>query len=101
MTPGQLNTELFDGVESSALSRFVGPTVEVKDLAMRIVGMVDRGEGGVIAEPAYARWIGVVGLLPVGLQKVARGFSGVDVAMDGWVMKRKKGQTKSGTKKGE
>lgn len=96
-----MNTELFDGVESSALSRFVGPTVEVKDLAMRVVGMVERGEGGVVAEPAYARWIGVVGLLPVGLQKVARGVSGVDVAMDGWVMKREKGGTKSGIKKGD
>lgn len=98
MTPGQLNTDLFDGVESSALSRFVGPTVEVKDLAMRVVGMVERGEGGVVAEPAYARWIGVVGLLPVGLQKVARGVSGVDVAMEGWVMKRK-GQRQSSGKK--
>ena len=78
----------------------MGPTVEVKDLAMKIVGMIDRGEGGVITEPAYARWIGVLDLLPVGLQKAARGFSGVDVAMDGWVMKRRRGQMNSSEKKG-
>ena len=72
--------------------------MEVKDLAMKIVGKIDKGEGGMITEPAYARWIGVLELLPTGLQKVARRVSGVDVAMDGWVMKRR-GHTKSNGKK--
>lgn len=98
VTTGQLSTELFNGVASSAFSRFVGPTVEVKDLAMQIVGMIDGGEGGVVTAPAYTRWIGVLGLLPLGLQKVARGFSGVDVAMNGWVTKRRGRTTGSGEK---
>lgn len=56
----------------------MGPRVEVREVAMRIVGMVDRGEGGEVRMPAYARWIGGLGVLPVGLQRALRQLSGVD-----------------------
>lgn len=56
----------------------MGPRVEVREVAMRIVGMVDRGEGGEVRMPAYARWIGGMGALPVGWQRALRELSGVD-----------------------
>ncbi len=56
----------------------MGPRVEVREVAMRIVGMVDRGEGGEVRMPAYARWIGGMGALPVGVQRALRELSGVD-----------------------
>ena len=56
----------------------MGPRVEVREVAMRIVGMVDRGEGGEVRMPAYARWVGGMGALPVGVQRALRELSGVD-----------------------
>lgn len=47
---------------------------------MKIVGMIDGGEGGDVRMPAYARWIGWMGVLPVGVQKLMRGLSGIDEA---------------------
>ena len=83
VTPGQLSTDMFGDVQLGWLARFLGPVVEVKDLAMKIVRMVDDGNGGVISEPAYTRWIAVLDLLPVGLQKLVREWTGVDTAMGG------------------
>lgn len=57
--------------------------VEVRELALKLVAMIDSGEGGVLALPAYARWIGWYGVLPGGLQRVARWVSGIDRAMVG------------------
>lgn len=56
----------------------MGPRVEVREVAMRVVGMVDRGEGGEVRMPAYARWIGGMGALPVGVQRALRELGGVD-----------------------
>ena len=70
------------------IGQFFGPVVEVQNLAMKIVGMVDAGRGGVIAEPAYARWIAWLGILPIGLQKVLRRWA-VDTAMAGFREKKK------------
>lgn len=58
--------------------------VEVRELAVKLVAMIDSGEGGVLAEPAYARWIAWLAVLPVGLQKLLRSWSGVDDAMAGF-----------------
>ena len=55
VTPGQLSTNLFQGVETP--SSFLGPVVETVELAREIVKMVDLGMSGEISLPLYARWI--------------------------------------------
>lgn len=81
VAPGQLDTQLFGSIKLRGWWRnFFGPVVGAGEVAVRIVEMIDRGEGGVVSEPAYARWIAWLGVLPVGVQKVVRGWSGVDDA---------------------
>lgn len=80
VTPGQLSTTLFAGVETP--SSFFGPVVEPVELAKEIVRMIDAGESGEISMPLYARWIEWMNVLPVSLQRLARRISGVDKAME-------------------
>lgn len=80
VTPGQLSTSLFEGLETP--SSFWGPVVEPVELAREIVRMIDAGESGYISMPLYARCIDWLHVLPAGLQKYARAFSGVDRAME-------------------
>lgn len=89
VTPGELDTGLFAGVRLGWVGRFFGPVVEVRELAVKLVTMIDSGEGGLLAVPAYARWIAWIGVLPAGLQKVLRKWSGVDRAMGGFGSKEK------------
>lgn len=84
VTPGQLDTGLFAGVQVGRVGRFFGPVVEVGELAVKLVAMIDGGEGGVLAVPAYARWIGWIAVLPYGFQRELREWSGVDRAMAGF-----------------
>lgn len=58
--------------------------VEVREIAVKLVAMIDSGEGGVLALPAYARSIAWLAVLPVGAQKILRSWSGVDDAMAGF-----------------
>lgn len=94
VAPGQLSTSLFAGLQQNRIRDFFGPLVDVKELAMRIVWMIDQGEGGVVAMPAFARHIGWVGILPAGLQKLARWGSGVDSAMPAMLQRRARSETK-------
>ena len=81
---GQLDTQMFGNVHLRGWSRnFFGPVVGAGDVAAKIVEMIDRGEGGVVSEPAYARWIAWLGVLPVGLQRLAKSWAGVDDAFIG------------------
>ena len=82
VTPGQLGTKLFAGVETP--SGFFGPVVEPVELAREIVRMVDGGVSGEISLPLYARWIDWLHVLPPGVQRVLRGISGMDRAMEGF-----------------
>ncbi len=79
VTPGQLNTPLFEGVKTP--SSFFAPIVEPVDVAKDIIARIDAGESGVLAMPLYARWAGWLNVLPVGVQRIARWTSGVDVGM--------------------
>ena len=94
VAPGQLSTPLFAGLQQNRIREFFGPLVEVRELAMKIVWMIDQGEGGVIAMPAFARHIAWVAILPAGLQKLARWGSGVDSAIPAMLQRRAKGETK-------
>lgn len=84
VTPGQLDSGMFAAVRLGWARRFFAPVVEVRELAVKLVAMIDSREGGVLAVPAYARWIAWLAVLPVGLQKALRGWSGVDDAMAGF-----------------
>lgn len=83
VTPGQLDTGLFSNIKLGWVRNFFGPVVEVRELAVQLVRMIDEGEGGLLAMPAYARWIVCLDILPAGLQKLVRGWTGVDIAMVG------------------
>jgi NAD(P)-dependent dehydrogenase (short-subunit alcohol dehydrogenase family) len=82
VTPGQLGTNLFAGVQTP--SSFLGPVVEAPELAREIVRIVDEGVSGEISLPLYAKWVGVLQVLPFSLQRLARWVSGVDTAMEGF-----------------
>lgn len=84
VAPGQLDTQMFGDVKLRGWSRnFFGPVVGAGEVAVKIVEMIDRGEGRVVSEPAYARWIAWLGVLPVGLQRVAKSWAGLDDAFAG------------------
>ena len=85
---GQLDTQMFGNVRLRGWTRnFFGPVVGAGEVAVRIVEMIGRGEGGVVSEPAYARWIAWLGVLPVGFQKMAKSWAGTDDAFAGDVRK--------------
>ncbi|KAF6224429.1 hypothetical protein HO133_011006 [Letharia lupina] len=91
VAPGQLDTQMFGNVKLRGWSRnFFGPVAGAGEVAIKIVEMIDRGEGGVVSEPAYARWIAWLGVLPVGLQRMAKSWAGTDDAFAGDVRKSSK-----------
>lgn len=81
VTPGQLATGLFANIRLGPVARFFAPVVEVRELALRLVNMINAGEGGVLALPAYAGWIAWFGILPLGVQSRLRDWSGLDGAV--------------------
>lgn len=84
VTPGQMDSGMFATVRLGWARRVFAPVVEVRELAVKLVAMIDSGEGGVLALPAYVRWIAWLAVLPLGAQKVLRSWSGVDDAMAGF-----------------
>ncbi|KAH9825705.1 protein dhs-3-like [Teratosphaeria destructans] len=92
VTPGQLSTSLFQGVQTP--SSFFGPVVEPVELAREIVKMVDAGESGEISLPLYARYIDWLHVLPAGLATIARWTSGMDRAMEGFTGGRDAAETR-------
>lgn len=88
---GQLDTQMFGNVKLRGRSRnFFGPVVGAGEVAVKIVEMIDSGDGGVVSEPVYARWIAWLGVLPVGLQRMAKSWAGMDDAFGGDVRKSSK-----------
>lgn len=84
VAPGQLDTQMFGNVKLRGWSRnFFGPVAGAGEVAVKIVKIIDRGEGGVVSEPTYARWIAWLGVLPVGLQRIAKTWAGTDDAFAG------------------
>lgn len=79
VTPGQLSTALFEGVKTP--SRFFAPIVEPVEVAKEIIATIDKGESDILAMPLYTRWAGWLNVMPVGVQRVARWMSGIDVGM--------------------
>ena len=54
-----------------------------RELLDRMREAVERGEGGVIRMPFYAKCVPVLGVLPGGVQRVVRWWSGIDRAIVG------------------
>jgi len=76
-----MDTPLFEGVRTPWYARFVGPVLESKDVAKRVVGLLDRGEGGTLRLPAYAWCLNAYGVLPGALQRCVRWIGGIDAAV--------------------
>lgn len=83
VTPGQLSTPLFYGVQTP--NAFFAPVVEPVDVAKEIIAAIDQGTNAAIGMPLYARWVDWYNVLPLGLQAVARRLVGVDVAMNSFI----------------
>jgi short-subunit dehydrogenase len=83
VTPGQLSTPLFSGVQTP--SNFFAPIIEPVEVAKEVIAAIDGGSSADLAMPLYARWIDWINVLPVGVQRVARWASGVDIAMKTFV----------------
>jgi NAD(P)-dependent dehydrogenase (short-subunit alcohol dehydrogenase family) len=80
--PGQLDTQLFaDNTSVPFYAHFFGPVLEAKDLAKEIVKTIERGDGGVIRLPFYAKFMPFYAGLPGTLQLFVRWFSGIDRAI--------------------
>lgn len=60
------------------LQRFLGPVIGAREVAMAIVKLLDQGKGGEVRLPAYAAMIPWLFILPSGLGRLLRDFSGVD-----------------------
>ncbi|KAK0706532.1 hypothetical protein B0T26DRAFT_743765 [Lasiosphaeria miniovina] len=79
VTPGQLSTPLFYGVQTP--NAFLAPVVEPVDVAKEIISAIDNGHSAAIGMPLYARWVEWYNVLPLGIQAVVRSLAGLDVAM--------------------
>ncbi|EDN96026.1 hypothetical protein SS1G_12232 [Sclerotinia sclerotiorum 1980 UF-70] len=90
--PGQLSTPLFFGTVTP--NSFLGPVLEPVDVAREIIATIDKGSSAVLAMPLYAGWVGLMSVLPVGVQAIARRLSGIDGAMKTFVGRGKMGAEK-------
>lgn len=87
VTPGQLSTPLFEGVKTP--SGFFAPIVEPVDVAKEVIVTIDGGSSDYLAMPLYARWAGWLNVLPVGVQRIGRWASGVDIGMQSYAGKKR------------
>ncbi len=83
VTPGQLSTPLFYGVQTP--NSFLAPVVEPVDVAKEIIKAIDNGMAQHISMPLYARWMGWYNVLPIGVQPIVRRLAGVDTAMKSFI----------------
>lgn len=78
-----MDTDLFGMTKLSAVMRFLGPKVETKDVVRWVTWYLERGEGGVLRLPFWARCVGGPGwgLVPGAVERGVRWVSGVDGAV--------------------
>ncbi|KKK12014.1 hypothetical protein P175DRAFT_0536298 [Aspergillus ochraceoroseus IBT 24754] len=76
---GQISTPLFNFVKTP--NSFFAPVLEPIHVAQEVVSVVDQGRGGVIRMPTFAMLVNWYAVLPVGLQRIARYISGIDLAI--------------------
>ncbi|EPE25048.1 NAD(P)-binding Rossmann-fold containing protein [Glarea lozoyensis ATCC 20868] len=83
VTPGQLTTPLFHGVKTP--SSFFAPELEPVEVAKEVIAAIDAGSSMELSMPLYARWVGWMNVMPVGVQTILRKFSGVDTGMKSFI----------------
>jgi short-subunit dehydrogenase len=93
VAPGQMSTQMF--ADMTTPSNFLAPVAAPVDVAKEIMRLVEKGDGGEVAVPLYARWIQVLGVLPAGLQVLVRKWSGIDTSIAKAGMLEKKESEKS------
>lgn len=79
VTPGQLSTPLFYGVQTP--NSFLAPVVEPVEVTKEIMAAIDGGCAAEVGMPLYARLVDWYNVLPVGVQRVVRGLAGIDGGM--------------------
>ena len=79
VTPGQMSTRMFADVKPP--SNFFAPTATPADIGKNIIKLIERGESGEVAIPLYSHYIGFFFILPVGIQRLVRRWSGLDTAV--------------------
>ncbi|KAK5304727.1 hypothetical protein LTR99_003792 [Exophiala xenobiotica] len=80
--PGQLDTQLFADITSVPFyAHFFGPVLRAQDVAKEIIRTIERGDGGVIRMPFYAKCMPFFNALPGSVQLGMRWFSGIDRAI--------------------
>ena len=72
-------TPMFARVQTP--SRFLSPVASPLDVAKEITRVIDAGDGGFVAEPAYARSMWLWHLLTPGLKTLVRRHSKIDEAI--------------------
>lgn len=82
VTPGQLTTPMFQGVDLGKIRGFFAPVVEPVDVAKAVIKAIDGGCSAELAMPLYVRWVDWINVCPVGVIKVVRWISGIDIAME-------------------
>lgn len=79
---GQLDTNLFAAKTSLPFyAEFFGPILQANKVAKEILKTIERGDGGVIRMPFYAKLMPLYPALPGIFQIVVRWFSGIDRAI--------------------
>ncbi|ORY80371.1 hypothetical protein BCR37DRAFT_348887, partial [Protomyces lactucae-debilis] len=76
--PGQMSESMF--AKLSTPNSFLAPVAELEKVADCIVELIERRQPGEFAMPLYGRFLGILRVLPSGLQQLARRFSGMDGA---------------------
>ncbi|SCV04823.1 LANO_0G12706g1_1 [Lachancea nothofagi CBS 11611] len=76
VTPGQMNTTMFGGFAPP--KEFFAPLVHPEALARQIVEHCRTGTRGEISAPLYANFMGLMRVLPYGVNYYARKLSGID-----------------------
>ncbi|EOA92082.1 uncharacterized protein SETTUDRAFT_162599 [Exserohilum turcica Et28A] len=79
VTPGQMGTQMFAGLKTP--SNFLAPVATPAEIGKEIITMIEKGDSGEIALPLYSRYIQVLGVLPIGMQRLVRRWSGIDKAV--------------------
>ncbi|KAJ0419108.1 hypothetical protein BJY00DRAFT_286790 [Aspergillus carlsbadensis] len=90
--PGQIATPLFDFIKTP--SAFFAPVLEPNRVARDIVSIIDRGDSGIIRLPTFAKLAIFFAVLPVGVQRIGRYLSGIDLAVPQEPTQRKLGVKK-------
>ena len=80
VAPGQMATPMFARVQTP--SRFLNPVASPLDVAKEITRVIDAGDGGFVAEPAYARSTWLWHALTPGLRTLLRRYSKIDEAIN-------------------